>query len=205
MSRRARRRPANNTEGCGIQVRGGKLARFSLYPIFFVINAHCFNLSAWLGKLPTGQVSRGLSDVMGIVLIALGLVLLLAQISFERQDVAFNNFPPKQIPHNWVGQAGAAIAYYLFFLFGAGGVRPAVIGAVFRRGDACSNFSLISGAAGPGPVSLLICCIGLLDLYTNKVLVDKMSTQPGLTAGWMERLSFNLNTIGRRRSCGLPP
>ena len=132
---------------------------------------------------------------MGIALIALGLVLLLAQISFERQDVAFNSFPPKQIPHNWVGQAGAAIAYYLFFLFGAGAFVLPLLALFFGVGCLFEFFSYLRRRWAWAGL-LLICCIGLLDLYTNKVLVDKMSTQPGLTAGWMERLSFNLNTIG---------
>src|SRR6185436_9753480 len=63
---------------------------------------------------------RGFSDIIGIVLIAAALLLLAAQLSFDRQDVNSNRIPSNEITHNWIGSAGAFMANGLFFLFGAG-------------------------------------------------------------------------------------
>jgi len=41
------------------------------------------------------------------------------------------------------------------------------------------------------------CCIGTLDLYTNKAMVDKLGLNPGApAAGFMENMSFNVGAQG---------
>ena len=62
---------------------------------------------------------RGFNDIAGFVLIGLALLLMLAQVSFERNDVAKNAVPPNATVHNWIGPAGAHTANALFFMFGA--------------------------------------------------------------------------------------
>src|SRR6185436_16236053 len=63
---------------------------------------------------------RGLNDIIGIVLLAGALLLMLAQVSFDRYDIEANKLPPNQPTHNWIGGAGASGANVLFNLFGAG-------------------------------------------------------------------------------------
>ena len=63
---------------------------------------------------------RGFGDILGIALIAAALLLLLAQLSFDRYDVDSNKVPANQTAHNWVGGAGAWSANLLFQVFGAG-------------------------------------------------------------------------------------
>src|SRR6266404_5984681 len=139
---------------------------------------------------------RGLSDIIGIVLIASAILLLVAQFSFERSDVASNRFPPNENPHNWIGKAGAHGANFFFFLFGAGAYVLPLLMLIFGLGYLFEFFSYLKRRWLWGAV-LFVCCIGALDLYTNKALLDKMARFPALpTAGFMERLSFNLNAPG---------
>src|SRR5262245_27996689 len=63
---------------------------------------------------------RGFSDIIVIVLIALALLLLVAQLSFDSRDVQANRVPPNETTHNWIGAAGAFGANGFFLLFGAG-------------------------------------------------------------------------------------
>src|SRR5258705_716089 len=63
---------------------------------------------------------RGFNDIAGFVFLGAGLLLLLAQLSFDRNDVRSNAVPPNPTIHNWIGPAGAYTANVLFFLFGAG-------------------------------------------------------------------------------------
>jgi S-DNA-T family DNA segregation ATPase FtsK/SpoIIIE len=79
--------------------------------------------------------TRGFSDIVGLVLIALGLLLFVAQISFDRNDVAANRVPANETVHNWVGSVGAYLANGLFFLFGAGAFLVPILLLVF--GAAC--------------------------------------------------------------------
>jgi hypothetical protein len=71
---------------------------------------------------------RGFSDVIGIALIAGSLLLLVAQLSFDRYDIDSNRVPPNQSTHNLIGSAGAFGANVLFRLFGGGAfVLPALM------------------------------------------------------------------------------
>src|SRR6185369_9918089 len=137
--------------------------------------------------------ARGLSDIVGIVLIASALLLLVAQLSFDRHDIAANHFPPNESPHNWAGKAGAHGAYFFFFLFGAGAYVLPLLMLIFGLGYLLEFLSYLKRRWLWAAV-LFVCCIGTLDLYTNKAVVDKMAKYPNLpAAGFMEKLAFNLN------------
>ena len=70
---------------------------------------------------------RGFSDVIGIVLIAGALLLLVAQLSFDRYDVDSNRVPANPNAHNLIGRAGAFGANALFQMFGGGALAPLVL------------------------------------------------------------------------------
>ena len=61
---------------------------------------------------------NGFNDVIGIALLALALLLLVAQLSFDRYDLASVRIPPNKEIHNWIGTIGAYLAWFTFLPFG---------------------------------------------------------------------------------------
>lgn len=61
---------------------------------------------------------HGWADVIGVVLLALALVLALAQWSFDKYDLSTVRVPPNSPPHNLIGPFGAHFAHWFFLLFG---------------------------------------------------------------------------------------
>lgn len=138
--------------------------------------------------------TRGVSDVIGFVLIAIGLLLLLAQLSFDRQDVAANKFPPNQTPHNWIGQAGAWGAYGLFFLFGAGAFVLPFLALLFGAGYLFEFFAYLKRRWVWASV-LFLSCLGFFDLYSpyweNLRRNLNAPSAGGLVGDTMNRLLFD--------------
>jgi S-DNA-T family DNA segregation ATPase FtsK/SpoIIIE len=62
--------------------------------------------------------SRGFDDIIGVILMAAAMLLLVAQWSFDGNDLAFSRNPPNDPAHNWIGPVGAWMAYGTFFAFG---------------------------------------------------------------------------------------
>jgi len=80
-------------------------------------------------KTPAGS-GNGFNDIIGVALLAAALLLLVAQVSFDRYDLAFIHTPPNKPIHNWIGPFGAHVAYASFFLFGLGAfVLPFLLAA----------------------------------------------------------------------------
>src|SRR5690349_14484643 len=73
-----------------------------------------------MSRKTTANTHHGINDLIGFGLLALGLLLLVAQLSFDRYDLAFIRPPGNNPVHNWIGPFGAYCAYGLFFAFGAG-------------------------------------------------------------------------------------
>src|SRR5258706_9515495 len=113
----------------------------------------------------TAQV-RGFSDIIGIVLVALALLLLVAQLSFHPHDVSRNTVPPNQTVHNWIGPAGAYGAYGLFFLFGAGAFVLPLLLLAFGVGYLFEFFAYLK-RRWVWALVLFFSCLGLLDLYSH--------------------------------------
>jgi hypothetical protein len=61
---------------------------------------------------------NGFNDVIGIALLALALLLLVAQLSFDRYDLSSVRVPPNKEIHNWIGTIGAYLAWFTFLPFG---------------------------------------------------------------------------------------
>jgi S-DNA-T family DNA segregation ATPase FtsK/SpoIIIE len=136
---------------------------------------------------------RGFSDIIGIVLIATAILLMVAQFSFDRRDVSSNSVPPNPTVHNWIGGAGAYTAFGFFFMFGAGAYVLPVILLIFGLGYIFEFFSYLKGRWA-WAIALFVCCVGLLDLYYNRDVFNRLATHPNLPqAGFMERIAYNLN------------
>src|SRR3974390_2482471 len=70
-------------------------------------------------KTASGSVN-GYGDIIGVALLAAALLLLVAQLSFDRQDISFlYKAAEKSMPyHNWIGVGGAYLAWLFFLPFG---------------------------------------------------------------------------------------
>ncbi len=68
------------------------------------------------GDAPNSK--NGLNDVIGIVHLLFGGLLLLAQLSFDRFDLAFYKEPHNKHVHNLIGPMGAHLAHWFFVLLG---------------------------------------------------------------------------------------
>src|SRR5271170_8248238 len=67
----------------------------------------------------TGSGSNnGFDDVIGVALLAVALLLLVAQLSFDRHDISFLGDPHNKSAHNWIKLPGAYLAYGTFLLLG---------------------------------------------------------------------------------------
>ena len=78
--------------------------------------------------------SHGFGDIIGVSLLALALLLLVAQLSFDRNDISSNRVATdaaSHSTHNWVGPLGARLAYCTFFVFGFSGYMLPLFLALF--------------------------------------------------------------------------
>src|SRR5437763_4727288 len=87
--------------------------------------------------------ARGFSDIIGITLMALALMLLVAQLTFHPHDVAANRVPPNETIHNWIGKFGAFTANGLFGMFGAGAFALPVLLVFFGLGYLFETFGYL--------------------------------------------------------------
>ena len=69
-------------------------------------------------KAATESEHHGFADVIGVALLAMALLLLVAQFSFDRCDLSSLCNPPNKPTHNWIGPMGAHFAHWFFTLFG---------------------------------------------------------------------------------------
>ena len=145
---------------------------------------------------------RGEGGILGLVLLVAAVFLLLAQFSFDKNDVAFNTAEPNQDIHNLVGRVGAKLAHLTFVAFGAAAylLPPLLVllGAVpfwepaqhLRR-------------RWPWCVVLLLCLVGLFDLLPRAAFERIVSAINSGSAGgwfgmWLNQYLFKhfLGTVG---------
>ena len=153
---------------------------------------------------------NGFDDVIGIALLALALLLLVAQLSFDRYDLPFVRTPPNKEIHNWIGTIGAYLAWFTFVPLGiAAYLLPwifAAFGAAYllnflrylrERLRWCLLWTTV----------LLISLTGLLHLATNIDLLKdwcfSINTHPAggwlgyLTYGRLNRYDYGFCLLGR--------
>ena len=136
---------------------------------------------------------RGFSDIIGITLMALALLLLVAQLTFHPHDVSSNRVPPNETIHNWIGAFGAWTANAFFSLFGAGAFVLPILMVAFGIGYLFEFLSHLKRRWGWAVVAF-ICCIGFLNLYTDRAVLDRLATNPRFfPSGFLERMTLNIN------------
>ena len=114
---------------------------------------------------------RGWGDVLGLLFISLGLLLLVALVSYEPADLPQHAAPTNPVPENWIGRFGAYMGYGLFFVFGA----AAFLIPVLLLGFGLAHFVPIlmylmnSWRARGAATGLIISCMGILDLFDSSL------------------------------------
>lgn len=119
-------------------------------------------------KVSEAMPARGFSDVVGIVLIALCLLISVALFSYDRNDLAFNNSSPNNPIHNWIGPIGAYTASGLFFVLGA----AAFLVPVLLLGFGLAGFFELLfylQRRWHWAAFLLLASMGMLDLYSDSL------------------------------------
>jgi S-DNA-T family DNA segregation ATPase FtsK/SpoIIIE len=138
-------------------------------------------------------------DVVGFILIITAVLLLLAQVSFDREDLAVNRFPPNQTPHNWIGTAGAVAANGLFFLAGAGAFLIPFLLLGFGLSYLVDAFAYLKRRWAWTAV-LFLSSLGFFDLYTTR-LAGLQANLNAPSAGGLIGQTMNDLVF---RNCGVP-
>jgi len=120
------------------------------------------------------ESSHGFGDIIGVALMALALLLMVAQLSFDRYDLASNRTPPNSPAHNWIGPLGAHMANYGFFIFGFGAYMLPLILIAFGLGYWLETLSYLKRRWIAAAV-LMLSCMGWLRLLEVPHLGDTSS------------------------------
>jgi S-DNA-T family DNA segregation ATPase FtsK/SpoIIIE len=141
------------------------------------------------------QAKNGFNDVIGIALLTLALVLLVAQLSFDRYDLSFVRNPPNKEIHNWIGVIGTYLAWFTFvplgiaayllpWIFAAFGVAYLLnfLGYLRERLRWCLLWTAL----------LFVSLTGLLHLMNNIDLIAdwRTSLYTSFAGGWLGYLSY---------------
>lgn len=130
---------------------------------------------------------RGIPETVAILLISLSLLLLVAMFSYDRNDLRINHEPPNDPTQNWIGPAGAWIAYSVFFVFGAAGYLIPVL--MIGYGASCFVGSMAYlRRCWPWVIVFMLSCMGTLDLYSDHFQSLKDNLNAGSPGGFLGML-----------------
>ncbi|KAF0170409.1 MAG: DNA segregation ATPase FtsK/SpoIIIE S-DNA-T family [Limisphaerales bacterium] len=108
--------------------------------------------------------ARGEGGILGLVLLAAAVLLLLAQFSFDKNDVAANTAEPNPEIHNLIGRLGAHVANAGFFTFGAAAYLLPPLLVLIGLVPFVDQLQHLR-RRWPWCVVLLLCLVGLFDLF----------------------------------------
>ncbi|HEY2329543.1 MAG TPA: DNA translocase FtsK, partial [Verrucomicrobiae bacterium] len=152
---------------------------------------------------------NGFNDVIGVALLALALLLLVAQLSFDHYDIFFLATKVNKPTHNWIGPLGAYLGWFSFLPFGVAAYLLPWTFAVFGVAYLLNYFnhlrerirwSLLWTAA------LLVAFTGLLHMmdlsgWLGKVRESIGSQSAGGLLGWLtygqtQERNFGFSLLG---------
>jgi S-DNA-T family DNA segregation ATPase FtsK/SpoIIIE len=144
---------------------------------------------------------RGLNDVIGFALLAVALLLLVAQLSFDRYDLSFvsTSNPPHHQTHNWAGPLGANAAYAFFFVFGLAAYILPFLLAAFGIGCLTNFFSYLRERRlwlGLWSAVLIFSLAGLLDMMDGPLKTLRENIDAPGAGGWLGLTLFDFKFFG---------
>lgn len=140
--------------------------------------------------------ARGGSDILGIILLTMALLLFAALFSFDKYDLAEVRNPPNHPLHNWIGQIGARTGYGMFFTFGASAFLLPMLFLAFGLAQFLGFLGYLR-RKWPWAALLFLTCAGGLDLGTDSVALAQLARNPrAMGAGYLEHLALSLNAPG---------
>jgi len=130
--------------------------------------------------------------VLGITLISAAVLLLVALYSYDSKDLSRTTTATNPSTVNWIGPAGAWVAYGFFFLFGgAAYLMPALL-LLFGL-SYLFQFMAYFHRRWVWAAVLLLCCMGGLDLYSETGFLKRLHDNINATVGgWF---GLNLNRV----------
>ena len=143
---------------------------------------------------------HGLGDIIGIVLVSVALLLLVALLSYDRNDLSGNRLPPNETEHNWIGSVGAHTGFALFFVCGAAAYFLPALLLTFGLANFFQPLAYLHKCKRWAAI-LLLAFMGMLDLYTRffegmKVHMDSASAG-GIVGQTMNKYLFgHFGSIG---------
>jgi len=142
------------------------------------------------------DASRGFGDIIGVVLLAVALLLLVAQVSFSRCDLPSLCNPPNKPVHNWVGPFGAHFAYGFFFLLGLGAYALPILLVAFGLAYLFGILGYLRERlrwSGVWTAVLLVALTGVLHLMETGALLGRLRLHIGAPSagGWLGQTTYD--------------
>ncbi len=148
-----------------------------------------------MARKDSAESHHGWADFIGVGLLVAAVLLLFAQLSFDRGDISALVNPPNKPLHNWIGWAGAHFAWLFFLLFGVTAYFVPVLFVAFGLGYLFnflgylrerSRWSLFWAAM------LLVSLTGLLHIMHDSGMTGKVYESLGThsAGGWLGFLTF---------------
>jgi len=122
-----------------------------------------------MSRKASPESSEGFSDIIGVVLLAVALLLLVAQLSFDHCDIPSLCNPPNKPTHNWIGPLGAHFAHWFFVLFG---VAACILPMLFAAFGVAYLFNFLGYLRRHSRWSLLWAAVLLLSLTGQLHMMD---------------------------------
>jgi DNA segregation ATPase FtsK/SpoIIIE, S-DNA-T family len=142
---------------------------------------------------------NGMHDVVGVILLAAAVLLFVAQVSFDRLDISSIRIPPNKEAQNWIGTAGAHLAWYSFVVFGLAAYLLPFVVALFGLSYWIGFLSYLRERIRWSilwAVLLLISATGLLYIVDNAGWLGKIHVSIGATSagGCLGYLTYGQTT-----------
>jgi len=148
----------------------------------------------------TGADSKnGFNDVIGFGLLAVAMLLLVSQFSFDRNDLAFVHTPPNKPTANWIGPFGAYLAYATFFIFGLVAYLFPFLLAAFGVGYITGFLSYLRERRlwfGLWSAILIFSLSGLLNMMDGLLKTLRENVDAPGAGGWLGQILFDTKLFG---------